>query len=247
MATITAGECPRPALVERYRVVLLNGFRCFSDDALISLPEGSQRLLVLLCLSGHPVGRAQIAGTLWPEVTEQRAQGSLRSGLFRLGEARGTVSSRGDALALAAGVSVDLRKSTALARDLFRPGPVVDLDWTEAISILSSELLPGWYDDWVLLETERWRQLRLHGLEAISRRLVDQQRFGEALDAAMSAVQAEPLRESAHIAVIKVHLAEGNRSEAVAELERYARLIADELGVEPSENITWLVEAGTRP
>ena len=29
------------------------------------------------------------------------------------------------------------------------------------------ELLPDWYDDWVLLERERFRQLRLHALDAL--------------------------------------------------------------------------------
>ena len=34
------------------------------------------------------------------------------------------------------------------------------------------ELLPGWYDDWVIFERERIRQQLLHALEILSRRLV---------------------------------------------------------------------------
>ena len=34
------------------------------------------------------------------------------------------------------------------------------------------DLLPGWYDDWALVERERVRQRLLHALEALSRQLV---------------------------------------------------------------------------
>jgi DNA-binding SARP family transcriptional activator len=93
----------------------------------------------------------------------------------------------------------------------------------------------------VLLEAERWRQLRLHALEALSRRLTGVRRFADALEAGMAAVRGEPLRESGHIAVMLVHLAEGNQCEAVAEFERYRALLGTELGLEPTENITGLV------
>jgi hypothetical protein len=40
-------------------------------------------------------------------------------------------------------------------------------------------LLPGWYDDWVLIEAQIWRQLRMHALEALALRLADVGRWGE--------------------------------------------------------------------
>jgi hypothetical protein len=59
------------------------------------------------------------------------------------------------------------------------------------------DLLPGWYDDWALIERERVRQRLLHALEALSRQLAQTGRCAEAVDAAMMAVAAESLRESA--------------------------------------------------
>jgi hypothetical protein len=73
----------------------------------------------------------------------------------------------------------------------------------EALACLSADLLPGWYDDWVLSEAEDWRQLRLHALEALADRLTATGRWGEAADAAGAAVRAEPLRESANAALIR--------------------------------------------
>jgi DNA-binding SARP family transcriptional activator len=74
---------------------------------------------------------------------------------------------------------------------------------------LEGELLPDWYDDWVALERERFRELRIHAFEALSARLISAERFGEAMDIALAAVRCEPLRESTHRAVISVHLARG--------------------------------------
>ncbi len=88
-------------------------------------------------------------------------------------------------------------------------GLVIMPSWAEAL-----DLLPGWYDDWVLLERERLRQRVLHALEALSRHLVAAGRIAEAVEAAMTAVGVEPLRESAQRAPVTAHLAEGNRVEA---------------------------------
>ena len=102
-------------------------------------------------------------------------------------------------------------------------------------------MLPDWYDDWVLLERERFRQVRLHALEVLSRRLADQGRIGEAIDAAILAVTIEPLRESAHRAVIVLHLEEGNVGEAMRQFETYRTLLARDLGLEPSPALARLV------
>ena len=55
-----------------------------------------------------------------------------------------------------------------------------------------------------------------------------------AVEAGLAAVAAEPLRESAHRALIAAHLAEGNRSEAMRQFEFYRMLLGKELGLEPS-------------
>src|SRR4029450_5676226 len=111
----------------------------------------------------------------------------------------------------------------------------------EAIPSLSAELLPDWYDDWALVEAEDWRQLRLHALEALADRLTARGEFADAAAAALAAVRAEPLRESPRAALIRVHIAEGNPSEALREVARYGELLQLELGVEPTERLRALV------
>jgi DNA-binding SARP family transcriptional activator len=114
---------------------------------------------------------------------------------------------------------------------------------------LSAELLPTWYDDddWLLVERERFHQLRLHALEALCQRLTAAGRYGQAVDAGLAAVAAEPLRESAQRTLIKAHLAEGNYGEANRQYELCRHLLAEELGVQPSNALRELVSQQRQP
>jgi DNA-binding SARP family transcriptional activator len=148
-------------------------------------------------------------------------------------------------LRLSSSVQVDLRESQSLAHRLLdavnQPVEQADLS-AAAISALSGELLPSWYDDWVLLEAEDWRQLRLHALEVLAGLLTAAGRYGDAARAAMTAVRADPLRESGHAALIKVHMAEHNRSEALREFKRYHEFLRAELDIEPSAELRQLLQ-----
>ena len=115
-------------------------------------------------------------------------------------------------LALSPAVEVDLTRARNEARLVLESS--FDLQRADAVKPdFEQDVLPQWYEDWVLVERERFRQLRLRTLETLSRQLLLADRFGPALEAGMAAVAAEPLRESAHRAVIAVHLAEGNQAE----------------------------------
>jgi SARP family transcriptional regulator, regulator of embCAB operon len=226
-------------------VRVLGTFRFWArGSALPAVPGGSQRLLALLGLRDRALMRASVAGTLWPESSEEHAYSSLRSALGRLSRmTRDAVVVNALDLSLADGVTVDIREARALAHRLLDPSIVVsgrDLS-SEAVSALSVDVLPDWYDDWVLMEAEEWRQLRLHALEALAERLLEESRFGEATGAALAAVRAEPLRESARAAVIRVYLAEGNQSEALGEYRRYQALLESELGLEPTPRLQELI------
>jgi DNA-binding SARP family transcriptional activator len=106
-------------------------------------------------------------------------------------------------------------------------------------------LLPGWYDDWVLLERERLRQVRLHVCEAMCEKLARAGRLAEAIDAAHSAIRLAPLRESSHRALIGALAAEGNLGEAVRAYDQFSDRLADELGLSPSVHLESYVRALT--
>jgi DNA-binding SARP family transcriptional activator len=234
---VDAAEAPRVALLDGFALEVR---RAGSVMVLDDLPRGAQRLIAHLGLCGRP-GRGAVAGQLWPDVPEEHAQGSLRSALWRVQKVvPGLVEVSGGALGLAAGVRVDVREFTDWARQVMDPLADVGAGATPDVA-LRGELLPGWYDDWVLLERERLRQLRMHALEALADKLAVAGRHGEAVQAAYAAVRAEPLRESAHRAVVRVHVAEGNIAEAVRAYAAFRDLLSAELGVEPTAQMTQLI------
>ena len=223
------------------RVRLLDGFRVSVDDVPAEgLPRGVQRLIAHLSLRGRPA-REAIAGQLWPDVSESHAHGSLRPALWRIQKAvPGLVDVSGGAVTLAAGVRVDVRELLGWARAVLDPRTPADRTDAPAAA-LAGELLPGWCDDWVLLERERLRQLRVHALEALADRLVLAGRYAEAVQAAHAAARDEPLRESAHRALIRVRLAEGDVAEAIRVHDEFRDALARELGVPPSRQMQDLV------
>jgi len=201
-------------------IALLGGFRFWVRVRDADLAPASQRLLAFLALRESPVARDEAAGILWPDASEDHSHASLRSGISRLTLiAHEAVIVSPHSVRLAENVAVDIRVSRALAHRLLTPATLEqDSDLSnQAIAALSADLLPGWYDDWVLIEAEEWRHLRLHALNALTERLIANRSFGDATSAALAAVRAESLRESSHAALIRVHLVEGNRAEVVAD------------------------------
>jgi DNA-binding SARP family transcriptional activator len=221
-------------------VRLMDGFELVSDGVPVPCPLTAQRLLAFLGLHDRPLQRLFVAGKLWTDSTEERALASLRSAIYRANRPIAALIRVVDSrLSLGPGVRVDVREASAHAHALMegecgecRAGPLLD-----------GELLPDWYDDWLIIERERFRQLRLHGLEALSLRLLERRRYGEAAEAALSAIAGEPLRESAHRALIRVHFAEGNPSEALRHFELFRRMLHDELGLAPSPQLEALMRA----
>lgn len=210
------------------RLGLLDGFRLEAGGRAVHVVASTQRLLALLALQG-PVPRLVAAGTLWPDVPDAQALASLRTTIWRANRLLpGLITVGENKIGIGEFISVDVDGISERAdRGLLcgRPG----------------ELLPGWYDDWVIFERERLRQIRLHALESAASRLRLQGNCAAALELAMEAVRCEPLRESAHRAVIGVHLAEGNLVEAIRTYVRFRDLLREQLGAEPSERLARLV------
>jgi DNA-binding SARP family transcriptional activator len=220
---------------------LLGGFHLSFGGRDVGLPLMAQRVSAFLAVRQRPVSRECIAGSLWPDARNDRAHANLRSALWRLRVASPRlVQATRTELTLNPRVRVDLHELAMVARRLH--DQPLDKSSARALSgWLTGELLPDWYDDWVLLERERARQLRLHALESLCQRLIDAGWCDEAVLVALATVAEEPLRESAQRLLISAHLAEGNASEALRQYRSYRDLLWRDLGIRPSSRVEELV------
>ena len=223
---------------------MLDTFELTIDGEAVEVAHPARRLMALLAVKHHPLMRGYAAGVLWLNFTDDRAAANLRSALWRV-RAIGVpmVDTRNGTLQLLPPVEVDLDVAGSVAQR-WLANLETDADRDAGQAAIAGELLPDWYDDWLTDERESFRQLRLHALETMAERLADADRCGDAILAALAAVAADPLRESAHRAVIKVHLAEGNVAEAIRQLHRCERLMLDEVGVPPSSRLAELIQRG---
>lgn len=210
------------------RVRLLEGFELLIDSESCVLPPSAERLVAYLALQARPVMRAHVAGTLWGDREEARSAACLRSAIWRVNQGHAPIIDAGRSrIVLHGTVSVDARDAMVAAHSQLAGGPAA----TGQISV--GELLPGWYDDWVLVERERLRQLCLAATERLAQSLLDAGQPGLAIEAALSVVAAEPLRESAHRILIDAHVDAGNRNEAIRQFLHVRALLTAELGLDP--------------
>jgi DNA-binding SARP family transcriptional activator len=225
--------------VTQVRLTLIDNFELRFDDEPARLPLCSQRLVAYLALRERPLLRIHVAGTLWLHSNENRSYANLRTALWRLGDARqAVVEATTSHVGLSRAVVVDVRRMATLARGLLdHPERANDLERSE----LDGDLLPDWYDDWVLVERERLRQLRLHALEQLAENAISLAQYGQAIDIALTAIQADPLRESAHRVLIRAHVAEGNSGLALRQYREYCRVVREQLKLGPSHELRELV------
>jgi DNA-binding SARP family transcriptional activator len=161
------------------------------------------------------------------------------------------IEASGSTLRLADQLAVDVRRQLAvdvrrveyagwsLVRGLTTAPPEIDPQ------LFFLELLPGWYDDWVIMERERVAQLQLHFLEALTNAMLAAGRVAEALDVAVRLVAIDPLRERSQRALIAVYTTEGSLGQARRQLARYRELMLDTFGCEPSPDLLEMIEPRT--
>jgi DNA-binding SARP family transcriptional activator len=225
-------------------VRVIGGLSLHHGGRRMSLPPGSHRLLAYLALHPAGVDRRRAAGELWPTVDDARAAGNLRSALWRLQQVGcPLVLAEQSTLGLRQGVEVDLARLEAWATRILAgsstPGDLA----VDPRPIAELELLPGWYEDWVLSVRERLHLRLLHALEELSLQLRRSGRPSAAVEAVHVAVLAEPLRESGQRALIEAHQAAGNWVAARRQYDSFRSILRREIGVEPSAELTAVATA----
>jgi DNA-binding SARP family transcriptional activator len=172
---------------------LLGGFRLTVDGRATQLPESAQRLVAFLALRRRPQTRLCVAGNLWPDKNDERATANLRSTIWRsrLDDGHSFVDTNGSMIGLDPSTSLDV-----LAVESLRPDETTAAlvsNHTLSLGELFDELLPGWYDDWVLIERDRIAHIQLKIAESLARALIARGDAIAATDLAYRSVALDPM------------------------------------------------------
>jgi len=218
-----------------------------------------RRLFARLVAIHEPVPIADLADDLWgPEwppawqVALRSLVSKLRTTLGRVGAAEALASANGAyALALPAGVWLDLDEASAAmhrAEAALAAGDhlAAAAEALVARSIASRTLLPGEEAEWLDLLRARLTEVRLRALESLGEVWIARGDPALAARDAAEAIRVDPYRERAHRLLIRAHIADGDRGAAAQAYEACRRLLAEELGVEPSSETRALVASVLR-
>jgi WD40 repeat protein/DNA-binding SARP family transcriptional activator len=204
-------------------------------------------LLCYLAVTGQPHLRPALAGLLWGELPEASAQNSLRKALSNLHQLLGPhvdISRDSVAFNRDSAYYLDVEAFEAGAGGASGRADVERLE--QAVALYKDDFLAGFYvrdapafEEWALAERARLRMLALQALHTLA---IHYSRLGEegrptAIDYTTRLLALEPWREEAHRQLMLLLAASGQRSAAVAQYETCRRLLAEELGVEPSADI----------
>ncbi len=159
-------------------VRLLGRFDVRLDGRPIALPSrAAQSLLAYLLLNpGTAHRREKLSGLLWPDTTEENARRNLRQALWRIRQALGAHSDYllTDDISIAFNTDVDYWLDAALLEHA--SGRESSDELMRMLSDYQGELLPGFYDEWVILERERLQVLFEHKMQLLLERLVQEER-----------------------------------------------------------------------
>jgi DNA-binding SARP family transcriptional activator len=219
-----------------WELELIGGWRLRRAGRYLKVGLRQQRLIAALALLGSRP-RPFLAGLLWPDSTDAQASGSLREAIWAISrQLPGLISNDDGRLELADTVRTDLAEVRDAA-DTAAGTP----DRSRMELLARGELLPGWYEDWVLYEQEQFRLRRLRALQAMAEDLLAGGDASGALAAVRAALQMDPLHGNTVRLLLRAHLLEGNHAAALVAYRDFSSRMQVEFGASLPEEISGLV------
>lgn len=218
-------------------------------------------LLVYLAVEASRLhSRDTLAGLLWPDQPDRAARRNLSQALFNLRQVirddkadppflqitPGTIqfNPNSDHWLDVAVFTAHVTAAEAHAQTWDEPN-IRQME--QAVELYRGEFLMGFFVDesvpfaeWATLRRERFHQQVLGALYRLSQHYEQHRDYERACHHARRQVELEPWREEAHQQLMRLLARCGQRSAALQQYETCRRTLAEELGIEPSEDTTRL-------
>lgn len=198
-------------------------------------PPKTLPLLAYLLLNRRgPVARETLAAALWPDAEQREAFSNLRRHLHYLVKA--LPPTNGNAPWIRAGqktLAWNPESPYWLDIETFEAEIQERALRARAVRLYSGNLYERCAEDWIDFERERLRTLQLSALAQLSAEARERSSFVEALQYAQLILAADPWREDALRTIVEIRMLLGDRAGALAEYERFAQRLREELQTEP--------------
>lgn len=236
---------------------MFGGLRAERNKQTINRFRTHKSALLLAYLAYYPnriYARDELADLLWPDDTLEAARASLRTALNSLRRQLEPPDISAQSVLLADRYNVWLNGDSVItdvsdfinalfeARGAENPESCTRL-LSQAVDVYSGELLPGFYENWILSERDRLTQLQLGALNQLVSIHESADRANLALGYAQRAVTLDPTAEMAHVSVMRLLHAAGRSAEAVRHYGGVERIFREQLNIDPPEGCQLLIES----
>lgn len=223
------------------RIYLFGGLRLAWDDEPIGLPAGAIACSLLAYLAAYQDRahtRNLLAGTFWPDLPDDAARRRLSQALWHIRRALGpqpVLRSEAESIQIDPNAPVwidshEFEKACTQATSAAVPAMET---LKSGIALYRGEFLAGYYEDWVLLERERLRNLYLAALSRLVSGYKSRGEYEKALIHAQTLLSQEPWSEEARREAMRLLHLLGRSAEALRQYETCRQLLKDELEAEP--------------
>ncbi|MEO6893338.1 MAG: BTAD domain-containing putative transcriptional regulator, partial [Ktedonobacteraceae bacterium] len=230
---------------------LLGDFMLVSGDTpvmSINSPRLQSLLAYLVLHRAAPQDRSHVAFLLWPDSSEERAHASLRKLLYQLRQALPEVDHflhidrqslywqpAADASwfldiqdieqAMTEAEQAEQRQDTAARREALE----------RVMHLYRGDLLPSCYDEWIVPERDRLRQIFLQASEQLIALLEEEHDYDAAIKVARRLLRHDPLQEAMYRQLMRLYALQGDRVAALRVYHTCVTVLERELATEPGE------------
>lgn len=230
------------------KIYLLGQFKLQADSLPIELPSRpAQSLLAYLVLnSGVAQRREKLASLQWPDTTESNARSYLRQALWRIRKALESGSLAAESYLQISDISVtfDIQSDYWLDTDCFLKKeyqqPIDAL--IETVRLYRGELLPGFYDPWVILERDRVQAAFQQRMDLLLNCLIEAGRWNDALEWAEEWIRLDYSPEPAFRALMSAYAGLGNQGMVRSSFRRCVEALKNDFDLSPAQETEELFE-----
>lgn len=227
------------------RILCLGQFRVETGIQPIEIPSRpAQSLFAYLTLNAGRVHRREmLAGLLWPDSSDENARGYLRQGLWRIRKALESAGVPWQDYFQIDEISVSYKIDSGAFIDAeFLLQQKTGEDWSieeleERVQIYTGELLPGFYDEWTILERERLKSAYDQKMRLLLNQFESAARWDDLLEWSERWVAMGHIPEPAYRALMIAHAVQGDTTGVTIAFQRCKKNLLEELGVAPSKEL----------